>query len=113
MKLDRNINPDGAGKYALLKLRVLDDCREGPFRDLPPHLADAIHALEAAGILDWGLHGTEGEFFVIRLKDKYAQGALAEYAHACELDGEFEFGREVRSLAGRAGKDSPFCKRPD
>jgi hypothetical protein len=112
VKLDRNVKQDGAGKYALLKLRALDGCRmKGG--SLPSRITQALETLQNAGILDWGAHGTESEFFVIRLKDKFAQGALCAYATACEHDGEWEFGREVRELAGRAGPNSPFCKRPD
>jgi hypothetical protein len=109
MKLDRNINGDGLGKYALVQLR------NRPVND--PAALEAVDralaTLAENGVLDWGYTGSEGEFFVIRLKDKYASGPLAIYATACEMDGEWEFGREVRELASRAGPNSPFCKRPD
>ena len=114
MKLDRNINANGRGKYALLKLRKLDEyTSQEPFAELAKPIADAIKTLEDAGILDWGIAGTEAEFMVIRLKDKYAQGALCDYATRAERDGEWEYGAEIRSMAARSGPSSPWCKKPD
>jgi len=54
MKLDRNINPDGKGKYALINLRK--------------------------NIVEWG--GGDGQFFVIKYKDIFAAPALKAYANA-------------------------------
>lgn len=113
MRLDRNENPDGCGKYALLKLRRLENYRNGTFQALHPSIVKAIETLEREGILDWGARGTESEFMVIRLKDKYAQGALLEYAAAAERDGDTEWGQEIREMASRAGSNSQWCKKPD
>lgn len=115
MKLDRNINGNGRGKYALLKLRKLDEFTppDDPFQQVASPIADAIKTLEDAGILDWGITGTEAEFMLIRLRDKYAPGALYEYALAAERDGETEFAAEVRAMAHRSGLMSPWCKKPD
>jgi hypothetical protein len=114
MKLDRNINSDGRGKYALLLLRKLDEF-EGPgaFAGIDPTILAAIATLEGFGLIDWGLTGTDREFFLIRLKDKYAAKALASYAAAAHSDGEAEYAGEVYEMATRAGEASPFCKRPD
>ena len=113
MKLDRSINDNGRGKYALLKLRKLDEFTEqGAFGELAKPIADAIKVLEDAGILDWGLDGSESEFFVMRLKDKYAGNALGHYALAAVKD-DPEYAAEVMALAKRAGSNSPFCKEPD
>lgn len=117
MKLDRNINNNRRGKYALLKLRRLTEIEswdggDGEVADRQA-VIDAIALLERAGILDWGYAGTEGEFMVIRLKDKYAQGALCDYANAAEADGEWEYGKEIRNMASRAGPASKWCKKPD
>jgi hypothetical protein len=87
MKLDRNINTNGLGKYRLWDERKqawVDDC--GP--------------------------GQEHEFFVIMLKDKHAQKALEAYAISISVD-DPEFGAEVFELADRAGPNSPFCQDPD
>jgi hypothetical protein len=114
MRLDRNTNPDEHGKYALLKVRRLNDFREqSAFGPLAPKIAEAIKILEAVGAVDWGAPNTESEFFVIRLKDKYAQGALNEYALAAYRDGETAFADDVRGLATRAGPDNQWCKKPD
>lgn len=113
MRLDRNINPNGRGKYALLKLRKLDDYTEhGPFGDLAAPVADAIKVLETAGILDWG-NTVGSEFFVIRLKDKYADDALFRYSLSAKYDGEIDYAREIEEMANRAGTNHPNCKKPD
>ncbi len=86
MKMDRNLNANGKGKYALLNLRE--------------------------DIIEWGFVGGSNEFFVIKLKDKYAQAALEAYANAAECD-DLEWANEVRKLAQRSGQNHPLCKRPD
>ena len=88
MKLDRNINADGLGKYELKNLRtgeVVTDC----------------------GV------GEEHEFFVIMVKDLNATGGLFGYANAADINGDEEFAEEVREMARRSGRFSPFCKVPD
>lgn len=104
MKLDRNINADGLGKYALLKLRNL---RRGD-----PAVDAALRTLDEAGVLDWG-NTVDSEFFVIRLKDKYAAAALHTYAHHAVRDGEVEYGQEIMEMAKRSGEWHPNCKKPD
>lgn len=102
MKLDRNINADGTGKYALVKLRNV--------RCEAHH--SKLRLLGYAGILDWGETGTESEFFVFRLKDKYAAAGLAAYAAEAEKD-DPEYASEIREMMQRAGPNSPWCKKPD
>lgn len=111
MKLDRNIRPDGTGKYALLNLR--------------------------RNRIEWGNVGHDDEFFVIKLKDKFAQAALRGYVD--EVDRNLqrlkkqgfeaaghaqnmimkevreleEWREEISVLAERSGPDHPGCKRPD
>lgn len=113
MKLDRHINIDKRGKYALVKLRRLDDwLQSGAFAEVPQSIKDALKTLEDAGMLDYGTVGTESEFFVMRLKDKYAASGLYGYANAAAIDDE-EYAEEVEGLARRAGPACPFCKKPD
>lgn len=111
MKLDRNINADGRGKYGLIKNRRLEEIMAG--RDVDAmDVRDAIEVLERAGIIDWG--STPGtEFFAIRIKDKYAGGALTTYAQYAIRDGEVEYGQEIMQMAKRAAEFSPHCKKPD
>ena len=125
MKLDRNINGTGRGKYGLIKTRTLMDVimtvrEEGDDNDasmvklkLAMKVRSAIELLEEAGILDWGLAGTESAFFVIKLKDAYAGGALHTYASYAVRDGQVEYGRDVMDLAKRSGEFHPNCKKPD
>ena len=65
MKLDRNDNPNGVGKYALINMRR--------YRDLPPDKAQEAHdllgKLDALGIIDTGARGASDEFFVSKLND--------------------------------------------
>lgn len=113
MKMDRNINEGGFGKYALLKLRLLECCRApGPDGEIDPEILNALDLLEQNGILDQGIVGTEAEFMVIRLKDRYAGAALAAYADAAEAD-DPEWAAEIREMLPRAGENSPWSQRPD
>jgi hypothetical protein len=88
VKLDRNINPDGLGKY-----RLWNERRQAWDDDCAP--------------------GEPSEFFVIKLKDRHARAALLAYAASVEARGDFEYEREIIDLANRAGTCSPFCKDPD
>lgn len=112
MKLDRNENGNGRGKYALLLLRKLADFESGTFRELAPNIASAIETLDKAGLIDWGIVGTESEFFVIKLKDHNATESLHAYAAKAYAHGEEEWSAEVREMARRAAA-SPWKKRPD
>jgi hypothetical protein len=112
MKLDRNIaENEGRGKYAVVKMRALAQIVKENGR-MPDALRDALAALEAVGVLDYGAAGTVDEFFLIRLKDEFSTPALRAYAFAAE-DYDFEYASEVRDMARRSGKYSEFCKKPD
>lgn len=87
MRLVRNTTPDGMCKYSLIEHHK-------------------------GGRVEHGLPGTENEFFVLKLKDKYTQAALNAYAEAVGSD-DPEYASEVQALADRAGEDSPWCKVPD
>ena len=84
MRLDRNVNNDGKGKYALINLRT--------------------------NKVEWG-ENLEDEFFVIKLKDKHAAAALRAYADSVYRDDE-EFAKEIHILADKAHKH-PLKKAPD
>lgn len=75
MKLDRNTNTDGRGKYALLKLR----------RQEKPISSEAVTAatiLKDAGLLHFGNEGPGEQFFVMKYKDRFTAPALRAYAAA-------------------------------
>ena len=108
MKLDRNINRTGKGKYALINLRKIPG---DP--DTPQRLAASI--LEHPECVEFGSVGSPDEFWLIKLKDRYAGDALMCYANSVNRDptGDKEYAREVMALANRSGTAHPLCKRPD
>jgi hypothetical protein len=103
MKLDHNTNLEGRGKYALLRLR------EWP-HGYSPECQDAFDLLVEANAIDFG-DTPETEFFVVRLKDKYAAAALRAYADAAQED-DPEYAYEIRMLAEKA-EYHPCKRRPD
>lgn len=71
MPLDRNLTPDGHGKYALVKLRGA----QLPFeRDTQGRLCIPEE------LIDFG-STPETEFFVMRLRDEFVPEALERYAY--------------------------------
>ncbi len=103
MKMDRNENEDGLGKYALVLLRKL--------RPVKGAVQDALSVLEREGLLDWGTSGTPAEFFLVRLKDRSAEAALRAYADDA-MAYDAEWAQEVYLLADRA-MHHPSKKTPD
>lgn len=107
MKLDRNQEPNGVGKYALINMRR--------YRALPDDKAaeahDLLGKLEALGIIDTGARGSDDEFFVIKLRDRSAGAALMAYADDA-ADYDTEWATEVSALAARADHH-PSKKTPD
>ena len=75
MKLDRNTNLDGRGKYALLKLRRQEE-------PISPEAIEAANLLKEQGLLQFGNEAPDQQFFVIKYKDKFAIPALTAYAAA-------------------------------
>lgn len=119
MKPDRNINGDGRGKYALILLRNMptDDGAKA-------QVMRAIDILDAQGMLDYGEAESPSEFFVMRLKDRFAGDGLRAYSEAVAKAAQqehdqvksqnlYQWSIEVLKLSGRAGDMSPFCKTPD
>ncbi len=115
MKLDRNVNANAKGKYALVRLRNIEPESEA---------FGLLKRLEELGHLDWGIVGQPDEFFVIKLRDKYSAKAIAAYSDAVMADanrpsdpGRFyelsQYAIQVQSMMGRAGILSDFYKEPD
>jgi hypothetical protein len=102
MRLDRNEGVTGKGKYALVLLRNVKEGSEA---------YGLIQRLHELGCLDEGIRHSDSEFFVIRLKDKYAEPALNAYALAAQSD-DVEFAKDVAAMATRA-KHHPSKKQPD
>lgn len=104
MILDRNF---GTGKYAIIKMRAvhaLDGLSRASVDRMMLRLAEL-------GVLESPRPGDPGEFFVIRLQDKYAPLALDAYAAAAAAD-DPEYAAEVSELAERA-QVMPGRKVPD
>lgn len=103
MKMDRNINADGRGKYALVLMRNYNAPRH-PSRQRDIELA--LETLENNNMIDYGPAGHHSEFFLIRLKDRFAGDALRAYADAAKkyADSLFASGDEAghRSMVGWA-----------
>ena len=125
MKLDRNLNGDGRGKYGLVNtrkylefLRAVEQGGEPAAVEGAATVSMAMCVLEEAGVIEWGKAGTEEEFFVIKLKDRFSRPALESYAQAAANfpgadAGLLEYAGDVTQLAARAGKNHPACKTPD
>lgn len=82
MKLDRNINSDGRGKYALINLRQTKSL------DQFEQVFDAMNVLNRAGLLHWGNESPESQFFVVKYGDPFASDALFAYAMAVKAHAE-------------------------
>lgn len=106
MKLDRNT--DGGSKYAAINMRRVHALN--PEQTVAAQAA--IAELEKLGVLVKSSVGSEDEFFLIKLKDRYAFPALAAYAQmASRFD--TEYAEEIRQMSKRSGLNSPWCKPPD
>lgn len=93
--LDRFTNKEpGRGKYALLKLRLIP-ISKNEIRE------KVVTALGNPDAIDFG-DTAESDFFVIRLKDKYAAPALAAYAQEAQKDGNFDLASSVNFLVSAA-----------
>ncbi len=108
MKLDRN-EPDngGVGKYALITMRRYRALPSGQLKEARA----LLDRLDDMGIIDKGARGADDEFFVIKLKDRYAPAALMAYANAA-VDDDKEWAVQVLALADRA-EHHPARKQPD
>lgn len=105
MKLDRNQNPP-RGKYALIKLRqsiltprMVENCKK-----------EKMLCVVETDAIDFG-DTPDTDFFVIRLKDKYAAPALQAYAIAAHKD-DPEYANEIVTLANIADSH-PNKRKPD
>lgn len=77
MKLDRNVNPDGLGKYALIELRKLHTAEKVQLTRKTTDESDEISLPRRAVNF-----GGPDQFFVIKYKDRFALAAMEAYAEA-------------------------------
>jgi len=107
VKLDRNINGDGRGKYALIQMRNVVRLTHQPWSNSLVLIGER----DRGPIVEMGGVGSESEFFVIKLKDKYAAAALGAYAMAAHAD-DPEYALEILNMAKRAAERADK-KMPD
>lgn len=113
MKLDRNLNADGHGKYMLfLTRRYVELYSPSSAFDATSEVQAAINLLMNEGLIEDPPPGDPQEFFVFRLKDRHSRPALIAYADSVRGT-DPEFAAEIDDMAARAGELSPFCKEPD
>lgn len=122
MKLDRNLNPNGRGKYALIHMRKLED--------KTPAMLEAragkatLDITVPANAVTTGRE-TNGQFFVLKYADVFAEPALRAYADSVRAfadgmrfgdESEYrdlvEFAAEVEREAD-AARDIQSKKLPD
>jgi len=116
MSLDRNVTEDDTGKYALIRLdklrKMIVDDPDFAYYARKLQRPSGGSAEIPTDIIELGKSGSDDEFFVIKLRDKYASAALHAYAVAAWIDGDKELPRNVISLAERA-KNHPNSHKPD
>lgn len=81
MKLDRNTNRGGRGKYALVNMRKMIpilDASQGTQEDTDK--IEAFMLLVRTGIITLGNEFPDEQFFVMKYKDKFTAPALHTYA---------------------------------
>ncbi len=98
MKLDRNTNRGGRGKYALVNMRKLIPMleREELKEVLPLHIQmqlDAFKVLLRNGIITLGNETPGDQFFVMKYKDKFTAAGLRGYAWEVRREADKEEGR--------------------
>jgi hypothetical protein len=96
------------GQCALLRVSPHSWDTVNPHPQWTPEIQEAIRTLNSAGLIEWGRVGAPDEFWVVRLADVNAPGALMGYARMAD-NTDPELASEVRSLLSRAGANSPFC----
>lgn len=95
MKLDRNINPSGKGKYTVINMRKIPS-----FPQNAQELAAAI--LANPECVEFGEVGAPDEFFLIKLKDRYSEAALRAYADAAHPN-DHEYAAAIAEMAHEPG----------
>ncbi len=119
MKLDRNKNTDGRGKYALIQMRELSFAKSAQIYNNAGDPKEDITI--PANAIRSGAESPGDQFFVLKYKDKFAADALFAYANSVlsharslptgdEQDSLMEYGGEMideANLALRAGNKIP------
>lgn len=103
MKLDRNTNQDGTGKYALVQMRklvpVLNSTDGDPKSQI---IAEAFMMLLRDGYITLGDESPGDQFFVMKYKDRFTHSGL--HAYAVAVSGEAQALRDL--TLDRSNKES-------
>lgn len=103
MDLIRNTTNDGSCKYALIRLDKI-------------HWSIKLFLIPLFKLInkyiELGEPNSSQEFFVVKLKDKFAKRTLLAYADAAQ-DFDKGYSDQVRELAERSGNNHKECRTPD
>lgn len=90
MKLDRNTNGEGIGKYALVKMREIRAMRAslqgGTGNNLQSNLMAAFELLLDAEVITLGNELPGDQFFVMKYHDRFARAGMVGYAAAVRAE---------------------------
>lgn len=111
MKLDRNINRGGRGKYALVNMRkiipLMDELTEANRTTNPDKLPNnkeleilaAFDLLVKEGIITLGNETPGDQFFVMKYKDKFTAPGLQGYAHGAMAEANAQNSKSLHEYA--------------
>ncbi len=99
MKLDRNINPDGRGKYALINMRRVAELTAETCASPTGEINQALRVLAKFGALTYGFESEGEQFFVMKYKDRFTAAGLRGYAKACREESD-----AIREGCGRTNR---------
>lgn len=105
MQLDRNKNPDGKGKYALVHLRRLTDPSQEKPGDAAFECAKAIRVLRDHGVLTLGSESPEDQFFVMKYGDRFTTSGLMGYASGVRLQIQMLMDRRTKAKSSLEGPE--------
>lgn len=117
MKLDRNSNPAGRGKYALVNMRILNAALTSEDLSLTKEerqqISGLFDLLRARGILTTGEESPGDQFFVVKYKDRFTAPALRAYACAVGVEasilkaaGHHDAAAELHEFAGEMYREA-------
>ncbi len=110
MRLVRNTQPDGIGRFAIIRIDMLTPL-EREILILETKKQDAYTINIRPEVIELSPPTSEEECFVIKLKDINAPAALHAYADECEKT-DPEFALDIRELASRA-ENHPSRPQPE
>lgn len=125
MKLDRNTNRGGHGKYALVNMRKIvpliekEEMERVDFHSKTAHEISeserdlaAFKRLVERGIISLGNETPGDQFFVVKYKDKFAHVALDAYAKAVYIEA-FKIGEKRNELFEKLHTEGKFREALD